>query len=935
MEADALFQPGERIIHHEFGQGVVLDPVRDGYLRAFFGVGERRVPVGAVRRQLSRTERILRAVDGGADRARKAWLSYEAHALPVMESASALTSAKIDLLPHQVVLTHRIATASPRRYLIADEVGLGKTIETALILRELASRGELNRALMVVPAGLVNNWHRELNEVFNLDFEVFGSEGDITDRKTNAFAKHDRLIASIDTLKRPARIKRLLDAPRWDLVVFDEAHHLTASRTGGKVRKTENYKLAEALKDHSRDLMLLSATPHQGNHFQFWMLAQLLNPTLFGSPEEMLENRHRLNTVMFRRTKADACQPDGSPLFARRWVHTESFLMNEDERLFYERLREYLEDGFDLARRQGNQGRALGFLMAIFQKIAASSFAAVRRSLKRRLLMLTLHEALLRDKDLDIEGRERLTEEARVLIHEEYALPYDSIGRSEVDRVLADLKFRLVKKLDAEALEMASDPYGSEYLATNAEEAASAVVELHLPEERLRIGDLLNVFPQQRETKAQKLLDGLGYLWRQNASEKIVIFATYLGTVDLIAREIEQAYPGQGVVVLRGGDHGAKLAAERKFRLKNGPRVLVCTAAGREGLNLQFARILFNFDLPWNPMDVEQRIGRIHRYGQNHTAQVYNLVLSDTIEGRIFLMLDEKLTEIAKTVGKVDDQGNVAEDLRAQILGQLSERLNYDRLYQEALSDPELKRTQVELEAALSNSREARQVVFDLFQDLDGFSLDDYKPFSDVSSSLDRLVRFLSAAVADRQQRLVKIDNETYDLVTIDGSSQQRFTLNRDLATSSDNLELMGLDHPLVQEELGRWRSVPPEEIGIAVSGDLDTPVLLSLWMVEASSGNGERRVVVQPIAVKQDGTRVPVVERQVEQYLQAPVTLSKFALEQRQEIFTHVIEPTLQRELKHKGAANGDGSYSAELIGYVEIMNQGAQVSPAFASEI
>jgi len=172
MVVDEVFSPGERITHHEYGQGVVLDAARDGYLRAFFGVGERRVPVGSIRRELSRTERILRAVDGGTDRARKAWLSYEAHALPVMESASALTSAKIDLLPHQVVLTHRIATASPRRYLIADEVGLGKTIETALILRELASRGELKRALMVVPAGLVNNWHRELNEVFNLDFEV-------------------------------------------------------------------------------------------------------------------------------------------------------------------------------------------------------------------------------------------------------------------------------------------------------------------------------------------------------------------------------------------------------------------------------------------------------------------------------------------------------------------------------------------------------------------------------------------------------------------------------------------------------------------------------------------------------------------------------------------------------------------------------------------
>lgn len=320
-------------------------------------------------------------------------------------------------------------------------------------------------------------------------------------------------------------------------------------------------------------------------------------------------------------------------------------------------------------------------------------------------------------------------------------------------------------------------------------------------------------------------------------------------------------------------------------------------------------------------MDVEQRIGRIHRYGQNHTAQVYNLVLSDTIEGRIFLMLDEKLIEIAKTVGKVDDQGNVAEDLRAQILGQLSERLNYDRLYQEALSDPELKRTQVELEAALSNSQEARQVVFDLFQDLDGFSLDDYKPFSDVSSSLDRLVRFMSAAVAEHQQRLIKVDDETYDLVTVEGAHRARFTLNRETATSNDNVELMGLDHPLVQEELGRWRIVPPEDIGIAVSAEVDDPVLLSFWMVEASGNNGERRVVVQPIAVKEDGTRVPAVERQCERFLQSPTTSANFLPAQRIDLFTRAVEPTLQRELKHKGAVNGDGSYSAELIGYVEIL--------------
>lgn len=173
---------------------------------------------------------------------------------------------------------------------------------------------------MVVPAGLVNNWHRELNEVFNLNFEVFGSEGDVFNHKSNAFAKHDRLIASIDTLKIRTRMKRLQEAPQWDLVVFDEAHHLTAYRTGVRVTKTDNYRLAEMFRNHARDVLLLSATPHQGDDFRFWMLVQLLDSTLFKSPDDMVENRHRLNSVVFRRTKADACQPDGSTLFARRWV---------------------------------------------------------------------------------------------------------------------------------------------------------------------------------------------------------------------------------------------------------------------------------------------------------------------------------------------------------------------------------------------------------------------------------------------------------------------------------------------------------------------------------------------------------------------------------------------------------------------------------------
>lgn len=920
MQEVSELLPGQRISHADLGQGVVVEAPRDGYVRAFFPGGERRVPLSALKPQQSRAERILSSVEGTPARLRKAWLAYQAHALPLMESAAALTSARIDLLPHQVVLTHRVATASPRRYLIADEVGLGKTIETALILRELASRGELERALMVVPAGLVNNWHRELNEVFNLDFEIFGSEGDVTDRKSNAFAKHHRLIASIDTLKRPSRIKRILEAPKWDLVVFDEAHHLTAMKAGNRVRKTENYKLAEALRGHARDLLLLSATPHQGNHFQFWMLIQLLNPTLFKSVDEMVDQRHRLSTVVFRRTKADACQPDGSPLFTRRWVHTESFVMSAEERHFYECLQQYLQDGFDLAKRQGTQGQALGFLMAIFQKIAASSFAAVRRTLQRRLLMLTIHEAILRDRELDIDSREKLYAEARELVHEEYGTSRDAVGRSETDRILADLKLRLVKRLDEEELELASDPYGSEYAAVHAEDLAGAAISLHLPEERTRIREVLATFPQARETKVEKLLSGLGVLWRQNPQEKVVIFATYLGTVDLIAKQIEATYPGQGVVVLRGGDHGAKLAAERRFRLKDGPRVLVCTAAGREGINLQFARVLFNFDLPWNPMDIEQRIGRIHRYGQKDTAQVYNLVLSDTIEGRIFLLLNDKLTEIARALGKLDENGNVAEDLRSQILGQLSERLNYDRLYQAAISDPELRRTKVELEAALSNASEARQVVFELFQDLEGFSLEEYKPFADVSSGLGKVRNFLNVALQDRGLRLEAVGEHLFELRDSNGIILSRLTDDREMATSTEGLELLGLDHPVVEDALGRARAAAPEDLGVAVKSDNGLTGIASWWLIEAATQKGERRSFVLPLVLREDGSRVPQAERNSDHFFSLPPALSQMSSNTRLDFLHRVVEPTLQRELRHRGVIADEGSYTAELLTWIEI---------------
>lgn len=918
LSTDAI-APGQRVKHAQFGEGVVVSAPADGYARVFFQGGERQVAIASLTLAFGWAQRVVAGVGQGRDRARKAWLAWQAHALPLMDSAASLTSAKIDLLPHQVVLTHRVTTTAPRRFLVADEVGLGKTIETALILRELASRGELNRALMVVPAGLVNNWHRELNEVFNLNFEVFGSEGDVTDRKSNAFAKHDRLIASVDTLKRKARIKKLEEAPPWDLVVFDEAHHLTAFKSGGKVTKTENYKLAEALRERSRDMLLLSATPHQGDHFRFWMLIQLLDPTLFNSPEEMVRERHRLNSVVVRRTKADACKPDGSPLFARRWVHTESFLMNDRERLFYTLLNEYLQDGFALAKRQGNKGTALGFVMTIFQKIAASSFAAVARTLRRRLIALTVHESLVHDENRDIDRRDEALKEAKELIRAELGLGADRLADIEVDRALGDIQRSILKKLDEEAMDMASN-ISDEVALAAAEDSAVASVALALPEERLRIKDLLRQFPKETETKVQKLLMALGALWRQDAGERVVIFATYLGSVEMLGQMIEREYPGQGVVVLKGGDHGSKAAAEKRFKQADGPRVMICTAAGREGLNMQHARVLFNFDLPWNPMDMEQRIGRIHRYGQKHTAQVYNLVLSDTIEGKIFLLLDEKLTQIAKTLGKVDEHGEVAEDLRSQILGQLSERLSYERLYAEALGDPELKRTRVELEAAMSNASQAQAVVFELFQDLGGFNIDEYKPLSDTSAGMGALEKFLKAALEADGKKFESGGDGLWQVISREGAVEARFVADRDRAVADVTLSLIGLDHPIVAAYMDSYRSAPADALGISAKSRDGKSGVVALWQVVATNEKRHQVAKVVALAVDSAGHRQPVMEKLLDELFLTEPASAALSRDQASSLLVDAVEPMLHRDLIHRGFVREGQAYEASLVGWVEL---------------
>jgi ERCC4-related helicase len=917
--------PGQRVYHPELGEGVVSTLEGSFYVSIFFlSVGLRQVSITSLHPQLSWEEEVVEGLAPVLPEAVEAlWLALEAERLPLMDSSPQLTAARVDLLPHQLVLVHRLANTSPRRFLIADEVGLGKTIETALILREFASRGQLNRALMVVPAGLVNNWARELNEVFNLNFEVFGAEGDVSDRKSNAFARHDKLIASIDTLKRSHRIKRLLEAPPWDLVVFDEAHHLSAYKNGRRVRKTDNYKLAEALRDHCRDLLLLSATPHQGDHFRFWMLVRLLDPTLFRDEDEMLSNRHRLNAVIIRRSKADACYADGSPLFARRAVHSQMFRMNEQEMVFYRALQDYLRDGYNLAESQGGKARALGFVMTIFQKIAASSFAAVRETLHRRLLMLTVQEAITCDQDLDVIGRNSALEETRLLIHDMYDIPHNSLGQAEVERILADWRLKVMRRMQSRGELLVNYlPDEGETSRVGNEETAAEMVTLALPEERRRIKTLLTKFPQGPETKIIQVLNALGEVWQNNPGEKVVIFTTYLGSVDSIKAEIEAAFPDKGVEVLKGGDHGAKLAAERRFKRPEGPKVMIATAAGREGINLQFARLLFNYDLPWNPMDIEQRIGRIHRYGQKFTAQVYNFVAVETIEGSIFLMLEDKLTEIARTLGKVDDDGQVAEDFRSQVLGQLIEKISYEKLYQEALRDSDIRRTRLEIDVAMENATRARDVVGELFQDLERFNLSDYRAKDDQGEGMRRLLEFLSRAVAYQHGLVQEIEAGTRYRVLMEGQDPFMLTGNRGLAMAEENIDLLGLEHPLIQRMINDCSSLAPCRRALYghITG-LDLAGIISIWRVEVYGVKGQIQHLIINIGVDKSGQRSHRLE-EVSRYLTLLQATTQSALDISfiKLAINELIPAMLRRELQHSGLLPDEATYSSHLLGLVVV---------------
>ncbi|MFQ5675467.1 MAG: DEAD/DEAH box helicase, partial [bacterium] len=608
-------------------------------------------------------------------------LKQLAFQLPLQNSGGQLSNSRTHLLPHQILLTRDVVSAKNRRFLIADEVGLGKTIEAGMIIRELISRGEADRILIITPAGLTKNWKEELRDSFRLYFEILGI--DFVDHGISSWEMHKRVIASIDTIKKPQRLERLLGGPRWDVVVLDEAHHLSRIRYGKKVNVTQNYRLAEALRHHTRDMLFLSATPHQGNTFQFWSLVQLLDETLFDSEKALVEHRGLLNRIMIRRTKREVTDSRGHPIFMRRHVHTQSFQQSARERMFYEQLTDYLREGYSIAgidqAKTTSEQRAIGFVMTTFQKIMSSSLRAIRQALRRRLLVLLLrHQMALEEKRRRTSEPQRFSDDIVQLQDEMREVACKILGiqnvpsrQANTDAFIAQTRQRVSKKYTPvdETTEWSLDA------DEEGDEGVYAVADI--PNEIEKVRKLLSLIPDATDRKFDTLIKAIEDIKRDNPNEKFILFTQYRETLEFLKEELGNFYAPEKVATIKGGPLDDKIAAVEEFWKDDGAQFLVSTSAGGEGINLQVGHILFNYDLPWNPMAIEQRIGRIHRYGQTDTAQVYNLVAEDTVEEKIYSLLERKLREIAAQIGKIDPlTGETREDFRMEILGFLGSSPN-------------------------------------------------------------------------------------------------------------------------------------------------------------------------------------------------------------------------------------------------------------------
>lgn len=695
----------------------------------------------------------------------------------------AVNISKIDPLPFQIDAVYGRILKLPRiRFLLADDPGAGKTIMAGLVLKELKLRGLVNKALIVVPGHLKDQWRRELKEKFE---EVFS----LIDRSTfdniygdNPWEREKQAITSIDFAKQEDILPSLTSS-YWDLVIVDEAHKMAAYRYGDKEEKTQRYRLGEIISQRTNHLLFLTATPHKGDPENFRLFLDLLSPSYFTTEllEESLANRD--NPLFIRRLKEDLRDFEGKPIFTNRYTKTVTYNLSDSERELYNELSRYVKYQYNLAmEKQEARRRNITFALVILQRRMASSTYALLKSLERRKNRL---EELLNEP-----------EPARVFVPLEAMEEVDDYEENE----------RWKKEEEWERLSTAETRQELEAEIKALDRLINMAREILHREEEIKLQQL------------RKVLDeGFGKIRETGGNEKILIFTESRDTLEYLVKKIRSW--GYSVNYIHGGMNlEERIKAESDF--KNETQIMVATEAAGEGINLQFCNIMINYDIPWNPVRLEQRMGRIHRYGQTKDVYIFNLVARDTREGEVLRKILEKLEEIRFALGSDRVYDVIGELFYGKDLYQLViEAAAQARSLEEILQDVDIKIDEkyiMQVKELLGESLATRFIDMSMVEEFRIKARENRLVPEYVEAFFKKAFQAIGGKFRELRDGFLAIDSVPYELREIANdfnfrtrygtilNRYHRITFDKELSLRHQDVELVTFGHPLL-EALIQW----------------------------------------------------------------------------------------------------------------------------------
>ena len=727
----------------------------------------------------------------------------------------AVNVSQVDPLPHQIEAVYHYMLRNPRiRFLLADDPGAGKTIMTGLLLTELKYRGAVQKTLILVPGHLKDQWLREMRERFDETFTVVDRAVINATWGRNIWLEQPQVITSMDFAKQDDVMATLAEV-RWDLVVVDEAHKMAAYQYGGKTDKTGRYRLGELFSRTSQFLLFLTATPHRGDPENFRLFLDLLEPGLFASTDMLLESvQNGDNPLFLRRLKEDLHDFQGRPLFPPRHVATKTYRLNDEEKRLYNAVTEYVEKSYNKAL--ASDKRNVAFALLILQRRMASSVRAVCRSLERRRArlqeLLRLGKWLVEHGALDEEALEDSPEAERLREEEE-----------------------LVERLTA---------------AETREELQAEISVLdgliHLARDAER---------HEIETKLNELRRVMAEAGIRQTGEKLLIFTESRETLEYLQEKLTAW--GYHVVALHGGMNlDARIRAEHDFHGEQA-QVMVSTEAGGEGINLQFCALMVNYDIPWNPNRLEQRMGRIHRYGQTREVHIYNLVAVDTREGRVLDALFDKLERIREALGsdRVFDVINEmlpSRSLKDLIVEAIANRRTLDDIIAEINALPDERAVRQAREAALE-ALATRHIDFQRVLGEDRRARENRLVPEYVERFFVRACRHLGVPLEQRRDGLWRVDNVPYELRNTSLEFKNRFgvvfreyskfAFDKQAARSQEAI-FIAPGHPLLETIVERLLNTCAGDVRRGASfADPDGALDGLLWFVECEVRDGTNQV--------------------------------------------------------------------------------------------